>query len=201
MLNRPVHGAMLLALGLIWLAQLAFTPIMNSLLFACVIISLAWQYHKNLHKKQSKIFQVIFVLFSFAAIYWQYRSFIGVEAGVTLLAVGLYGKALETRTRRDYLIIFNFALFVSASLFLYSQNIGMAILILCSLISCLIGLYRIQISDFQQEQVKGRLRKDFQHVTKLILYAIPFFIVLFIFFHGCLHSGQYHYRPIVPPPA
>lgn len=181
MLNRPVHGAMLLALGLIWLAQLAFTPIMNSLLFACVIISLAWQYHKNLHKKQSKIFQVIFVLLSFAAIYWQYRSFIGVEAGVTLLAVGLYGKALETRTRRDYLIIFNFALFVSASLFLYSQNIGMAILILCSLISCLIGLYRIQISEFKQEQVKGRLRKDFQHVTKLILYAIPFFIVLFIF--------------------
>lgn len=182
MMNKPVQHAMLLALGLIWLAQLAFTPLLVSVLFAGVLLTLGWRTYRHTEQRLPKSIQVGFVLLSLGAVYWQYHSFIGVEAGVTLLAVGLFGKALETRTRRDYLIVFNFALFVSASLFLYSQNMAMTLLILLCLISCLIGLYRIQTSMFEQEQVSSRLRKDFVHVSRLIIYAVPFFIVLFIFF-------------------
>ncbi|MCP5775799.1 transglutaminaseTgpA domain-containing protein, partial [Klebsiella pneumoniae] len=60
----------------------------------------------------------------------------------------------------------------------------MAIVIVLCLISCLIGLYRIQTSEFEQEQITQRaaLQQDAKHVGKFILYAVPFFILLFIFF-------------------
>ena len=118
------------------------------------------------------------------AIYLSYGSFIGVEAGTAALAVFLFGKSLELKNKRDLIIFFNFALFVSASLFLYSQSIWMALMVVCCLVSCLFGLYRIQTTEFKQvpQQILSAARHDIGHIFKFIGLAVPFFIILFLFF-------------------
>ena len=118
------------------------------------------------------------------AIYLSYGSFIGVEAGTAALTVFLFGKSLELKNKRDLIIFFNFALFVSASLFLYSQSICMALMVVCCLVSCLFGLYRIQITEFKQvpQQILSAARHDIGHIFKFIGLAVPFFIILFLFF-------------------
>lgn len=117
-------------------------------------------------------------------IYFHYESFIGIEAGVATLSTFLFAKALETKSKRDLIILFNFALFVAASSFLLSQSFVMAVAVLLCLLSCLIGLYRIQSGDFKpdKQQQFFAFKQDAKHVGKFVLLALPFFIVLFIFF-------------------
>ena len=155
-MNRAVQISILVMLSLIWIAQIAFIPLSLGLIFLGMILGLFWIYsqrlaNNNKQQKWIKIFKLFFVLVCLASIYLSYQSFLGVEAGTSLLAVFLYAKALETKERRDLIVLFNFALFVSASLFLYSQAIWMAIIVLCCLISCLVGLYRVQTTAFIQQ--------------------------------------------------
>ena len=187
-MNRAVQISILVMLSLIWIAQIAFIPLLLGLIFLGMILGLFWIYsqrlaNNNKQQKWIKIFKLFFVLICLASIYLSYQSFLGVEAGTSLLAVFLYAKALETKEKRDLIVLFNFALFVSASLFLYSQAIWMAIIVLCCLISCLVGLYRVQTTAFiQQNSGFKYFKKDIQHILKVIVFAVPFFILLFLFF-------------------
>lgn len=181
-INTKLRVSVVLSLGFILLAQIAFLPVLLSLIFAisliCIWISLKRQ------RAFSKKWTFSLTVLALASIYLDYQSFLGVEAGVAVLTTFLYAKSLETRNRRDLIIVFNFALFVAASSFLFSQSFMMALAILLCLLSCLIGLYRIQTSEFEQDQSSQRqaLQQDAKYVGKFIVYAIPFFLLLFIFF-------------------
>lgn len=181
-INTKLRVSVVLSLGFILLAQIAFLPVLLSLIFAisliCIWISLKRQ------RAFSKKWTFSLTVLALASIYLDYQSFLGVEAGVAVLTTFLYAKSLETRNRRDLIIVFNFALFVAASSFLFNQSFMMALAILLCLLSCLIGLYRIQTSEFEQDQSSQRqaLQQDAKYVGKFIVYAIPFFLLLFIFF-------------------
>ena len=189
-MNKSIQISILVVLSLIWSAQVAFMPIVLSVLFFMNIVGLGIYYRKfnqhesfNFPKALLKIPKLLFALFALIIIYIDARTFLGVEAGTAVLSTFLYAKALETKTKRDYIILFNFALFVSASLFLHSQAFWMAILVLCCLISCLVGLYRVQIADFElQQPVLKSLKTDSLHIVKFIGLALPFFLLLFMFF-------------------
>ena len=185
-MNKSIQISILCALGLIWLAQVAFMPIALSILFLLNIMGLAAYYHK---KNQHEIFdfpkypKIIFAVLALVIIYLDAGTFLGVEAGTAVLSTFLFAKALETKSKRDFIILFNFALFVSASLFLHSQAFWMALLVLCCLISCLVGLYRVQTVNFETSQpVLKSLKTDALHILKFIGLALPFFILLFLFF-------------------
>lgn len=182
MINAKIHTSIVLTLSLILIAQMAFIPVLLSIIFAISILCI-WIYLKR-QQPFPKIGTFLLTVLALGSIYLSYQSFIGVEAGVAVLSTFLFAKSLESKNRRDLIILFNFALFVAASSFLYSQSFGMAIVIVLCLISCLIGLYRIQTSEFEQEPTTQRaaLQQDAKHVAKFILYAIPFFLLLFIFF-------------------
>lgn len=182
MINAKIHTSIVLTLSLILIAQMAFIPVLLSIIFAISILCI-WIYLKR-QQPFPKIGTFLLTVLALGSIYLSYQSFIGVEAGVAVLSTFLFAKSLESKNKRDLIILFNFALFVAASSFLYSQSFGMAIVIVLCLISCLIGLYRIQTSEFEQEQTTQRaaLQQDAKHVAKFILYAIPFFLLLFIFF-------------------
>ena len=189
-MNKSIQISILVVLSLIWSAQVAFMPIVLSVLFFMNIVGLGIYYRKfnqhesfNFPKVLFKIPKLLFALFALIIIYIDSRTFSGVEAGTAVLSTFLYAKALETKNKRDYIILFNFALFVSASLFLHSQAFWMAILVLCCLISCLVGLYRVQIADFElQQPVLKSLKTDSLHIVKFIGLALPFFLLLFMFF-------------------
>ncbi|WP_296280071.1 DUF3488 and transglutaminase-like domain-containing protein [uncultured Acinetobacter sp.] len=185
-MNKSIQISILLVLSLILVAQFAYMPIALSILFLINIIGLSL-FYRNQNKHEISDFpkypKLIFALVAMLIIYFDSKTFLGVEAGTAVLSTFLYAKALETKSKRDFIILFNFTLFVSASLFLHSQAFWMAILVLCCLISCLIGLYRVQTAHFQTRQsVFLSLKNDSFHILKFIGLALPFFIILFLFF-------------------
>ncbi|OTG83559.1 transglutaminaseTgpA domain-containing protein [Acinetobacter sp. ANC 4648] len=187
-MNRAIQISIILSLSLILVAQLAFIPIALSLVFLCMILNLVVKDRYTIATTHIKFFifkcvKIFSVIFALGIIYLNYKTFLGVDAGMAVLAAFLYAKALETKNKRDLIILFNFALFVSAGLFLYSQSIWMALLVFSCLVSCLVGLYRIQTSQFEQNMSGFQLLKtDIQHILKVIALAVPFFILLFLFF-------------------
>ena len=195
-ITRLTQLSVLLTLAIIWLAELAYFPVPLSAIFACMWINLLWNYKKSIQPSQiqstlsdrtknriQQTIKVILMLFALMVIWLNYGTFVGVEAGTAALATFLYAKALETKQSRDYIVLFNFALFVSASLFLHSQSVLMAIMVLCSLIGCLVGLYQLQTGHYVQTgQMKSALKSDIAHVAKVIGLAVPFLVLLFMFF-------------------
>ena len=176
-----------LSLGLILIAQVGFSPLYLSFVFVLMMLALFLHFKKQKQDQNaqlSKWLKMGLVGLALVAIYLSYGSFIGVEAGTAALTVFLFGKSLELKNKRDLIIFFNFALFVSASLFLYSQSIWMALMVVCCLVSCLFGLYRIQTTEFKQvpQQILSAARHDIGHIFKFIGLAVPFFIILFLFF-------------------
>jgi hypothetical protein len=171
-----------MTLLLILMAQVIFNPLVLSLIFALIIFFLFYSL-KDQSKALSRVWTFVLTLVALAAIYFNYQTFIGIEAGVAVLSTFLFAKALESKNKRDVIILFNFAMFVSASSFLFSQSIWMALMVLLCLLSCLIGLYRLQTHEFRQLQnSSGAWQSDAKHVAKFLILALPFFILLFVFF-------------------
>jgi len=182
MIHADVRTSILITLLLLLIAQVFFSPVLLSAILAVIMLYLFFSF-KEESKVVSKIWTFALTILALATIYFTYQSFIGIEAGVAVLSTFLFAKALETKSKRDVIILFNFALFVGASSFLYSQSIWMAIVILLCLFSCLIGLYRLQTSDFKHaSNPSAALKTDVKHVGKFLILALPFFILLFIFF-------------------
>lgn len=182
-MTKAIYFCVLAALGLILMGQFSFIPASLSGLWGIVWLTLVWRYHKQKITPLPKLLLVAFTLLSIALIYIQYQSLLGVEAGVAFLTTCLFAKSLESKNTRDLLIVFNFALFVSASLLLYSQAFWMAVIVFVAFVMCLMGLYRIQTDLFKQKnQTRNQLKQDLRQILKFVGIATPFFILLFIFF-------------------
>ena len=182
-MTHGVKSAILLSLSLILLAQALYLPIALTGLLFVALVTLYVHFRKTAVQPFAKLWIGSGVVAALASIYLQYQTFLGVEAGVAVLTTFLFAKALEIKNSRDVIIVFNFALFVSASSFLLSQSVWMALLIFFCLTSSLIGLYRLQIAGFMHSAAeKNSFRHDVLHVVKFIGYALPFFILLFLFF-------------------
>lgn len=181
-MHSSIRIAIVLTLSLIWITQLSFSPVLLSVIFA-ICIGCLWYFMKSTGNHFPKWAIYILTLVALAVTFWSYQSFLGVEAGVAVLSIFLFAKALETKTQRDVIILFNFALFVAASMFLHSQSFMTAAMVLLCLLSCLLGLYRVQTHSFASEDSnRMALRQDAKHVIKFVGLALPFFVLLFIFF-------------------
>ncbi|MDN5642448.1 MAG: DUF3488 and transglutaminase-like domain-containing protein [Acinetobacter sp.] len=181
-MHSSIRIAIVLTLSLIWITQLSFSPVLLSVIFA-ICIGCLWYFMKSTGNHFPKWAIYILTLVALAVTFWSYQSFLGVEAGVAVLSIFLFAKALETKTQRDVIILFNFALFVAASMFLHSQSFMTAVMVLLCLLSCLLGLYRVQTHYFASENSnRMALRQDAKHVIKFVGLALPFFVLLFIFF-------------------
>ena len=184
-MHHSIQQSILLSLILILAAHMLFSPVTLSVIFAIMLL-LLYRHYKKKTARISKVLTYGLTCCALISIYLSYKSLIGIEAGVALLCTFLFAKALESHTQRDLIIIFNFALFVSASSFLYSQSMWMTVLVILCLISCFIGLYRIQKSAFADYTSRHSSSQDAKHdlknVGKFIAYALPFFLLLFLFF-------------------
>lgn len=181
-IDRSIQFMVIIVLTLVVVAQSIFISPLLIGLFSSIILFIIYQYRKQSFAYHKKLQLLIFMI-GMIIIYLKNKTFLGVEAGTSFLTLCLFAKSFELKSKRDILVIFNFALFVSASLFLHSQSFLMTLLVLCSLIACFIGLYRVQTSDFLRQEHKNiSLKSDIQHIGKVILLAVPFFLILFIFF-------------------
>lgn len=180
---KQIYFCVLSTLALVLLGQVAFAPITLSGVWGGIWLILVWRYNKQVITPFPKLILVLFSLLSLGLIYINYQTLFGVEAGVAFLSTCLFAKSLEAKNTRDLLIVFNFALFVSASLLLHSQAFWMAVIVFLTFVMCLMGLYRIQTAAFSQSKLSsGQLKQDLKQIVKFIGIATPFFILLFIFF-------------------
>ena len=182
-MTKQIYFCILAALAFVLMGQVAFIPVTLSGLWGVVWLTLVWRYSKHRINPFPKLVLVLFTLLSLGLIYINYQTLLGVEAGVAFLSTCLFAKSLEAKNTRDLLIVFNFALFVSASLLLHSQAFWMAVLVFASFVMCLMGLYRIQTSSFNNNTIStNQLKQDIKQIFKFVGIATPFFILLFIFF-------------------
>lgn len=182
-MTKQIYFCILAVLAFVLIGQVAFIPVTLSGLWGVIWLILVWRYSKQKISPFPRLFLVFFSLLSLGLIYLNYQTLLGVEAGVTFLSTCLFAKSLEAKNTRDLLIVFNFALFVSASLLLHSQAFWMAVLVFSAFVICLMGLYRIQTGLFNQHQLlSNQLKNDVKQILKFVGIATPFFIILFIFF-------------------
>ncbi|MFM2333070.1 MAG: hypothetical protein RIQ74_1913 [Pseudomonadota bacterium] len=182
-MTKQIYFCILAALAFVLIGQVAFIPVTLSGLWGVIWLILVWRYSKQKLAPFPRLFLVFFSLLSLGLIYLNYQTLLGVEAGVAFLSTCLFAKSLEAKNTRDLLIVFNFALFVSASLLLHSQAFWMAVIVFSAFVMCLMGLYRIQTGLFNHHQLSSnQLKNDVQQILKLVGIATPFFIILFIFF-------------------
>jgi transglutaminase-like putative cysteine protease len=72
--------------------------------------------------------------------FWNERTLLGKEAGITMLVVLMALKTLELRARRDALVVFFLGFFLVLTHFLYSQSLGTGLWLLVSVWALLTAL-------------------------------------------------------------
>jgi len=112
-----------------------------------------------------------------ALVWLQHGTLMGHEAGVNLLVLLMGMKLLELRTKRDINIIVFLTFFVQITLFLYSQDLLLALM--CVFTTLL--LFFILLSTNLVETDLGAARKA-RLVLTMFVKAIPLIIALFLLF-------------------
>jgi protein-glutamine gamma-glutamyltransferase len=175
---NSIRHIILITLSILLVTHAPFMPLLLIVLLLSLLVIFFITTKKNIVIPKSV--NLVAMSIALLLIYVQQGTFFGVEAGVAILISFLFAKVLESQNKRDWVVVFNFALFVSASSFLYSSSLWMTIAVLLSLISCLIGLYRLHQLNFTQAQPS--IIRESKLIGQLLLYALPFFIILFLFF-------------------
>jgi len=112
-----------------------------------------------------------------AAIYINYGTFLGRDAGVSLIVLMFSLKLLEMRWYRDAALILYLSFFIMVANFLFSQSLLMAgYLILCILV-VVMALQALNRIDGGVD-LKYLLRQS----SLMFLQAIPLMLILFVFF-------------------
>lgn len=108
---------------------------------------------------------------------WQFHTLLGREAGVTLIAVLLALKSLETRSRRDAQVLFFLGFFAIAANFLFSQTIAVAAAMVLATWAMLAALVNAHLPA-------GRppLRQSLWTALRMMALGTPAMIALFLVF-------------------
>ena len=128
-------------------------------------------------KLPSKWLLMLLLALAIAGTLWTHRTLFGRDAGVTFVTLMLSLKLLETRSKRDVVVAVFLSYFLILTNFFYSQTIGIAALMLVSLVlitSVLIAANR----DAAPMPVLAQTRL----AGVIILQAFPMMLVLFLLF-------------------
>lgn len=138
----------------------------------------AWRYWIEKHRRPlpSTWFRVLLALVCFLGVLATYESISGVGPGSALLAIMAALKLLETRQRRDQFVLLFIAIFLVMSSLLREQYLwSLPYLIFAVLLTMSAWL---RMSAVTQEPA----RKSFAAGGRLLLYAAPLAVAMWIFF-------------------
>ncbi len=111
------------------------------------------------------------------AVWLQYRTLLGREAGVTFLLLLLALKLLEIRATRDIFIVVFLCFFILLTQFLNSQALPVAFMTLAAVLALFFVLVSVSLKD--GDLPAGR---KLRLVGQIALKAVPLTIVLFVLF-------------------
>ncbi len=112
-----------------------------------------------------------------AAVFLNYRTLFGRDAGVALLIVMLALKLLETQSRRDALLVIFLGYFLVITNFLYSQTIPAALYML----AC-VWIITATMIGCNYTQPQPGYRSQLRAAGLMLLQSAPLMLVLFLFF-------------------
>ena len=144
---------------------------------AIVAFTLAWRCLQNLGRLRELPRWILIptVLFCGIGVFAEYWTIVGRDAGLALLTVMTSLKFLESRRRRDMLILVFLCYFLIATHFLYSQSIPTAVMMFATLIVITATLITINRREARVSPL-DLLRSS----SRLVLLSIPLMLILFV---------------------
>lgn len=178
-LTPPLAGRiwLLLSLWLVALPQLWRMPAWLALLCTAAF---TW---RLLHEWRGydlpgRLLRILLVVGGIAAVAGAYRTVVGPEAGVSLLAVMLCLKLLELRTMRDAMLALFIGYFMVIGGFLFSQTIFMGVYLLLVVLMLTASLIAL---NHPASNLGGYLLY-LRNAGKLLLQALPLMVLMFLLF-------------------
>jgi protein-glutamine gamma-glutamyltransferase len=124
-----------------------------------------------------RIAMVPLLLTATTLVWLQHGSLVGYEAGVNLLVLLIALKLLELRARRDLNLVVFLTFFVQVTLFLYDQDLFVALLSICT---TLLLFFVLLSSNLAETDLTAR--RKFGLVLRNFATSIPLTVTLFVLF-------------------
>ena len=135
-----------------------------------VMVRMSW-------KVPGKLVSTALGLAGAAAIYLNYGTLLGRDAGVSLIVVMFCLKLLEMRWYRDAALILYLSFFIMVANFLFSQTLLMAGYMVICIIIVIMALQALNRTDGGTN-----LKQLLRNASVMLLQAIPLMLILFVFF-------------------
>jgi protein-glutamine gamma-glutamyltransferase len=151
---------------------------------ACFVVFAIWRYliEKNNWAYPKLWLRLPLTIAGGIAVLVTYGSLFGRDASVGLLAVMISMKLLETRTKRDFIVMVVLSYFLTVNILLFTQTIWVflaVLLALTGLTACLISVSH----QSKQTTISPQIWKvQAKLAGKLLLQATPIMLVLFVLF-------------------
>ena len=146
---------------------------------AVLVLLLIWRAFLTVTQRPvpSRLLMFPLLLAASAAVYLQYRTLVGQQAGVTFLLLLMALKLLEMRARRDIFVVIFLSFFILLTQFLNGQEIHVAAMALLAVIALFFVLISVNLDE--TDLPAGR---KFKMVGLTLLKAVPLTAVLFVLF-------------------
>ena len=172
---------LLAGLVVVLLPHLSHLPLWLSL--TCFSI-LMWRLLYDMHRLPLPNKVVIFLMFALImlGVLSHYFTIVGREAGTALLISLICLKLFEIKSLRDISLIVQLAFFAIVVTFLFSQSIFVAMSMLVAVVLLITALISFQHAKSAQHHPLYSEKAHFMLAMKMVTYAVPLAIIIFIFF-------------------
>jgi transglutaminase-like putative cysteine protease len=140
-----------------------------------VLLGVVWRWRRG-YRVMTRWLKIPLVIAAGVGILLQYHTLLNYEAGISLLILSVILKLLELKSRRDAVVVVTLAYFLLLALYFYSQSLLAAFWLLLG--PLLITAALIQLYDDPERPGKAL----FFTATRLLLQALPFMLLLYLFF-------------------
>lgn len=124
----------------------------------------------------------VVVMAMVGATWLSFRTLIGRDAGVALLAMLIGVKLLELHGRRDTMVVICLGFFLAVCQFLFSQDIGAAVMVAIATVALLTALIGQQLEGDPAVDPPPSFRRAFVMAATLSLMSLPLVLLLFVLF-------------------
>jgi transglutaminase-like putative cysteine protease len=176
--EREVRDTLWLLLTMAWVLSphVLELPIWCSVSIAVLIAWRAWLTW-NGHRLPNRWIPVALTCIAGIAVWLQYRTIFGKDAGVAYVTLLLGLKLLEMRARRDIFVVIFLCLFVMLTALFESQSMAMALVLMVGMWMLVTAMVSVQ---FAQHEPAWRVKAGI--ALRLVLFALPLMAVLFVLF-------------------
>jgi transglutaminase-like putative cysteine protease len=172
---------LLAGLVVVLLSHIDHLPLWTSLTCFSLIM---WRLLYDMHRLPLPNRYVLFLMFALIilGVLSHYLTIVGREAGTALLITLICLKLFEIKSLRDISLIIQLAFFAIVVTFLFSQSIFVALSMLVAVVLLITALISFQHAKSGKYRLAYSDKDHLRLATKMVMYAIPLAIIIFIFF-------------------